>query len=223
MTLLRLLTYARPLLDALVRRETFATSGPRIRPRFYGGWSMPANICQSGNLAQAGYAHGVPMGGQLPPPQAEEAMPTFVVSAMADPGLPEQPGGLLQRLQIIKGWVDEQGAFHQEVHEVAGNPDNGATVDPLTCEVQGPGSTALCGLWKDSNFRSDQDAVYYARVVENPSCRWSQKLCLSIPIEERPDGCEAGQLPTTIQERAWTSPVWYLAERGGSATGQPIR
>ena len=210
------------IFDALIRRETFATSGPRIRPRFFGGWSMPENICQSGDLAQVGYAQGVPMGAQLPSPRLGETVPTFVVSAVADPGLPDQPGGLLQRLQIIKGWVDDDGAFHQQVHEVAGDPDNGAKVDPLTCEVQGPGSTTLCGVWKDPDFRSDQDAVYYARVVENPSCRWSQRLCLSIPPEERPDGCEEGRLPPTIQERAWTSPVWYLAERNNASTEQPI-
>jgi hypothetical protein len=72
--------------------------------------------------------------------------------------------------------------------------------------------TVLCGVWQDPNFDPKQDAVYYARIVENPSCRWSTRLCLSLPEAERPDGCTTDQLPKTIQERAWTSPIWYGAE-----------
>ena len=199
------------IFDALIRRETFATSGPRIRPRFFAGWSLPQGICESGDFARMGYARGVPMGGELPAQPEDAASPRFAVSAMADPGTPAGPGGLLQRLQIIKGWVDEQGAFHQEVHDVAGDAENGARVDLSTCEPEGAGATSLCGVWQDPRFDPDQDAVYYARIVENPSCRWSTRLCLALPPNRRPDGCQPDRLPQTIQERAWTSPIWYLS------------
>jgi hypothetical protein len=115
----------------------------------------------------------------------------------------------LQRAQIIKGWLGEDGQFHQKVHDIAGSADNGADVDLATCTPRGPGAASLCGVWQDPEFDLDQDAVYYARIVENPSCRWSTRLCLSLPAGERPDGCLTDQLPKTIQERAWTSPIWY--------------
>ena len=197
------------IFDALKRREAFATSGPRIVPRFFGGWEMDPGLCDSPNFAQEGYASGVPMGGQLPPRPADVQGPIFAVSALADPGLSHQPGGLLQRIQVIKGWVDEQGFFHQEVHEVAGDPANGADVDLATCTPQGAGAASLCGVWRDPDFDPSREAVYYARVIENPSCRWSTRLCLELPEDERPDGCVSDRLPKTIQERAWTSPIVY--------------
>ncbi len=200
------------IFDALKRRETFATSGPRIVPRFFGSWDMPEDICEDPALASTAYGSGVPMGSVLPGAPDTGNAPEFVVAAQADPGIPGEPGGLLQRLQIIKGWVGEDGAFHQEVHDIAGDPDNGADVDPASCAPRGPGATALCGTWRDPAFDAGKDAIYYARVVENPSCRWSARLCLSLPEDERPDGCSSDQLPGTIQERAWTSPIWYGAE-----------
>ena len=199
------------IFDAFKRSETFATSGPRIRPRFFGGWNLEPDLCTNPDLAKIGYARGVPMGSRLAPGPAK-ASPSFVASALADPGVAGQAGGLLQRLQIIKGWVDEEGRFHQEVHDVAGNANNGATVDLATCTPKGPGASSLCGVWTDENFDPKVDAVYYARVVENPSCRWSTHLCLSLPKDQRPDGCTSDQLPKTIQERAWTSPIWYAPE-----------
>jgi hypothetical protein len=201
------------IFDALKRRETFATSGPRIVPRFFAGWELPPGMCERSDFAAAGYAAGVPMGGVLPPAPAGAGGPQFAVSAAADPGTSGHPGGLLQRLQIIKGWVAENGEYHQAVYEVAGDPDNGAGVDPASCAVNGQGAASLCALWRDPEFDTDVDAVYYARAVENPSCRWSTRLCLSLPEDARPDGCLTEQLPRTIQERAWTSPVFY--EGGG--------
>ncbi|MBT4521996.1 MAG: DUF3604 domain-containing protein [Halieaceae bacterium] len=198
------------IFDALKRRESFATSGPRIKPRLFAGWNMPKELCNDPEFVQTGYATGVPMGGVLTQKPAGGAVPTIAVSALADPGAPEQPGGLLQRIQIIKGWVDEQGKFNQEVHDIAGDADNGAGVDTETCTATGPGAAALCGVWRDPHFDAATDAVYYARVIENPSCRWSTRLCLSMPEDERPGGCLTDQLPKTIQERAWTSPVWYV-------------
>ena len=197
------------IFDALKRREAFATSGPRIKPRLFAGWKLDASMCSDPNFAKVGYAEGVPMGGRLPAPPDRSAIPTFAVSALADPGTTDEPGGLLQRIQVVKGWVDTEGLFHQEVVDVAGNADNGADVDLDTCTPTGPGATSLCALWQDPDFDPNQDAVYYARVVENPSCRWSARLCLTLPPEERPDGCTSDQLPRVIQERAWTSPIWY--------------
>ena len=136
----------------------------------------------------------------------------FFCAALADPGTANEPGGLLQRLQIIKGWVDDRGQFHQQVHDIAGEANNGADVDLATCTPQGPGATSLCGVWQDPDFDASQDAVYYARIIENPSCRWSARLCLSLSEDERPNGCATDQLPRTIQERAWTSPIWYGSE-----------
>ena len=197
------------IFDALKRRETFATSGPRIAPRFFGGWHIPADICTAPNLATAGYQHGVPMGGVLTAKTEPDARPRFVVAASADPGTASAPGHPLQRLQVIKGWVGHDGAFHQAVIDVAGNADNGATVDPLSCESEGDGFATLCGVWEDPEFDPLQDAVYYARAVENPSCRWSTRMCLSLPEDQRPDGCEHPRIPKVIQERAWTAPIWF--------------
>lgn len=209
------------IFDALKNRETFATSGPRIVPRFYGSWAIDPGICAAANFARAGYAAAVPMGGVLPGRPAEAAAPFFAVSALADPGTLERPGGLLQRIQIIKGWVGDDGLFHQEIHEVAGDADNGAGVDPDTCVPKGKGSASLCSVWQDPAFDPSLDAVYYARVVENPSCRWSARLCISLPEGDRPDGCAAEQLPRTIQERAWTSPIAYTVE-SQALTSHPL-
>ncbi len=197
------------IFDALKRRESFATSGPRIVPRFFGGWTMNAGICGERAFAKAGYATGVPMGSELPSRPGDVAAPAFAVSAMADPGTPERPGALLQRIQIVKGWIDDDGRFRQEVHDVAGSADGEASVDLATCTPKGPGKSTLCGFWRDESFDTSRDTVYYARIVENPSCRWSTRLCNAMPAGERPDGCTTDQLPKTIQERAWTSPIWY--------------
>ena len=199
------------IFEALKRRETFATSGPRISPRFFAGWTLPDNLCANPQLASEGYRAGVPMGGTLPPRPNDATSPRFVVAATADPGTRAAPGHPLQRLQIIKGWVGNNGRFHQSVVDVAGNDENGATVDLNTCEAQGRGFPALCGVWEDPDFDPEQDAVYYARAVENPSCRWSTRMCLSLPESERPDGCNNLRIPKTIQERAWTAPIWFDA------------
>ncbi len=197
------------IFDALKRRETFATSGPRIAPRFFGGWDIPDTICDDPDLAAEGYRVGVPMGSVLPPAPAKTASPLFAVSAAADPGTADAPGQLLQRLQVIKGWVGKDGEFHQQVVDIAGDANNGAGVDPATCATRGTGFTSLCSVWRDPAFDPQQDAVYYARVVENPRCRWSARMCLSLAENERPDGCTNDRLPKTVQERAWTAPIWY--------------
>jgi hypothetical protein len=180
--------------------------------RLFGGWDYPENLCDSDALVQRGYAGGVPMGSDLPkiPSKGDEAQaPVFVVSAMRDAGTAEHPGNLLQRVQIVKGWSDADGVFHQEVVDVAGSKENGASVDTKTCEVSGPGENQLCSVWRDPDFDANQRAVYYARVFENPSCRFSTRICNAAEPGLQPAGCSDPNLPATIQERAWTSPIWY--------------
>ncbi len=204
------------IFDALKRRETFSTSGPRIVPRFFGGWGLDPDLCDEPDFAKAAYGGGVAMGSRLARPPTSNEAPSFAVSALADPGTASHPGGLLQRVQVVKAWVADDGLFHQEVHDVAGRADNGAGVDLSTCEPTGPGARSLCGVWTDPGFDKNLDAVYYARVVENPSCRWSTHVCLSLPEDERPDACTSNRLPKTIQERAWTSPIWYAPPKAGA-------
>jgi len=198
------------LFDALQRREVYGTSGPRMSVRFFGGWDFPEDLCQSQKLAATGYAEGVPMGGDLPPrPEQTAGGPAFVVSALRDPGTPEHPGAGLQRVQIIKGWSDPDGTFHQEVVDVAGNKNNGADVDLATCELRGKGAEQLCAVWRDPKFDASKRAVYYARVFENPSCRFSVYMCNAAPADSRPPVCDEERIPKVIQERAWTSPIWF--------------
>lgn len=206
------------LFDAMRRRETFATSGPRIQPRFFAGWHLPADLCDRGDFVETAYEDGVPMGGELGVPPVGTEAPTFVASALRDPGDEEHRGGLLQRIQIIKGWVGRDGRYHQAVHDVAGTAPNGASVDLETCEVSGPGYHTLCGQWRDPDFDPDQPAVYYARVIENPSCRWSWRQCLTIPEEKRPEGCRLSVVDKVIQERAWTSPIWFSSREPSGET-----
>ena len=203
------------IFDAMQRKEVFGTSGPRIEPRFYGGWGLQAGLCRRADVVGEVLARGVlavPMGGDLPP-QSDEGGPTFVVTASRDPGTADAPGGLLQRLQVVKGWVDDEGLVHEQVIDVAGGP-NDADVDPATCAPRGPGHDALCGVWRDPDFDPARRAVYYARVVENPSCRYHAWQCLDLPEGDRPAGCDDDLMQDVQQERAWTSPIWYTPEAG---------
>jgi len=193
---------------ALRRREVYATSGPRITARFFGGWDLPDNLCNDPNLVQRGYDLGQPMGSMLPPAPNAASAPSFLVTALRDPGTRARPGTPLQRLQIVKVWLDG-GASHQKVYEVAGTPDNGASVDVDTCTPQGRGADSLCEVWTDPDFKAEQHAAYYARVVENPSCRWNVYACKRLPEAQRPSSCSSPDQPLTIQERAWTSAIWY--------------
>ena len=202
------------LFDAMKRREAFATSGTRIAPRFFGGWNLAENLCGERDFVAKAYTQGVPMGADLPNERSGDEAPSFVAAAMQDPGTPEQPGVALQRIQIVKGWVGNDGAYHQAIYDVAGDADNGADVDLATCTPRGVGAASLCSVWRDPDFDPARSAVYYARVLENPSCRWTTADCLAMPENERPDGCDDPRVPKTIQERAWTSPIWYEPTEG---------
>ncbi len=204
------------LFDAMKRREAFATSGVRIEPRFFGGWDLPEDLCQRPpkERVSVGYGRGVPMGGELSSQPGERGgsqarrSPVFAAWAHRDLVRADSGEGALQRIQIVKGWVGDEGEFHQAVFDVAGDPDGGAGVDEQTCQPTGTGADRLCAVWRDPDFDPGRAAVYYARIVENPSCRWSTRRCLALPEEERPDGCSDPRIPKTIQERAWTSPIW---------------
>ncbi len=187
---------------ALKRRETFGTSGPRIVPRLLAGWEIPQDICAGGDEP----ANSVVMGGVLGARPAGAEAPQFMVSAQRD-----AQGNLLQRLQIVKGVVRDDGQLEEQVYDVAGHPDGKAAVDFRSCAVSGPGSASLCARWQDPGFDPDQAAVYYLRVLENPSCRWSAWQCLEL-AEPKPAACSDPDIPSVIQERAWTSPVWYYPE-----------
>jgi hypothetical protein len=192
------------LFDALRRRETYGTSGPRMAVRFFGGWELPTDLCDDAELVARADDAGVPMGGLLDPADSA-GPPRFVVSASADPdGVP------LQRVQIIKGWTDASGASHVAVFEVAGG-DDGASVDLDTCAPEPAGSETLCGAWTDPDFDPAVPAFYYARVLEDPTCRWSWRDCLTLAPDDRPALCEDPSMPKTLQERAWTSPIWVTS------------
>jgi len=203
------------LFAAMRRREAYGTSGPRLVVRLFGGYGLDPDLCGSDRFAAEGYARGVPMGAVLPP-GPEGAKPSFAVWALRDPGTAEAPGAPLQRIQIVKGWL-EDGAPRERVLEVAGQPESGADVDLTTCEPRGSGADQLCTVWTDADFDPRAPAFYYARVVENPTCRWSARLCLASGVDCRdrarvPDGFEAccrADHRWTVQERAWTSPIWH--------------
>lgn len=194
--------------DALARRETFGTSGTRIRVRFFGSFDFPEDLHKNPDLVKIGYAQGVPMGGDLKA-APEGRAPRFVVWATRDPD-----SAPLQKIQIVKGWV-ENGKNKAQVFDVACSdglkarlingrcPDNGAQVD-LSCKPDTKkGAAELSATWTDPTFDPKSRAVYYVRVLENPTCRWStfDALRLGRPL---PQGAAA-----TVKERAWTSPIWY--------------
>ena len=196
------------LYDALRRKETFGTSGPRIRVRFFGGYDLAGIPVDAPDMVARADAGGVPMGGDIE--GRAEGAPTFLVWASRD--VRSAP---LQRAQIVKGWI-EDGAPRERVFDVACSdggavdpethrcPDNGATVNLADCSIPADvGSAQLAASWQDPTFDPGQRALYYVRVLENPTCRWSTWDALKAGVASRPD------LPATLQERAWTSAIWY--------------
>ena len=192
------------LYEALRRKEVFATSGPRIKIRLFAGYDYG----ESDEIADR-YAKGVPMGAELH--GADGRAPILVASALQDPN-----SAALQRLQIIKGWV-ASGQTHEQVYDVACSdggqvdpvthrcPDNGAKVDLSDCSItENVGAPNLEVVWKDPDHNPEHRAFYYARALENPTCRWSTWDAIKAGVEPRPD------LKKTLQERAWTSPIWVM-------------
>jgi len=197
------------IFDAMQRKETFGTSGPMIKVRFFGGWDFSADDVKSPGFVKAGYARGVPMGGDLKAGAGKA--PTFMVAASKDP-----KSGNLDRIQIVKGWLDAKGVQHEKVYDVTWSgerkpdpttgrlPPVGDTVDAKTAQYTNSiGAAELSATWTDPGFDPAVRAFYYARVIEIPTPRWSTRdaVHLGMPL---PKG-----LPVSIQERAWTSPIWY--------------
>jgi hypothetical protein len=204
------------LFQALRRKEVYGTSGPRHVVRFFGGFGYDADLCRHTDLAARGYAGGVPMGGDLPAAPAGAA-PRFVLSALRDPGTDAQPGTRLQRLQVVKGWLAADGKTHERVYDIAGHSDDRADVDLASCQPRGPGADALCAVWTDPDFDPAERAVWYARVIENPTCRWTTRVCNAggvrcddpASVGEGFEACCDAKVPKTVQERSWTSPIWF--------------
>jgi Protein of unknown function (DUF3604) len=205
------------LFKAMKRREAYGTSGPRIEARFFAGDDLPGDLCSMNQDALAGqaYTNGVPMGGELQGSKLAGG-PRFVVSALHDAGTLASPGNKLERIQVIKGWVDTSGNSHETVYTLAGDK---VTVpnDLNSCQPLAQGEERLCSVWRDPAFDAGQDAYYYARVIENPSCRWSARVCMANQVDcsnpesvpEHLSACCDASVPKLIQERAWTSPIWY--------------
>jgi len=195
--------------DAMHRKETYATTGSRMVVRFFGGWEFDQADAETRNPAFAGYSKGVPMGGDLRNAPEGKA-PGFLVAAMKDP-----IGGNLDRIQIVKGWLDAKGELHEKVYDVVWSGDRkpgedgkiplvGNTVDFENATwTNSIGSAELITVWKDPDFDAKLNAFYYGRVLEIPTPRWTDYDAKYYGIELL-EGTQK-----TITERAYTSPIWY--------------
>jgi hypothetical protein len=193
------------IFDAMARKETFATSGPRMKVRFFASHDYADDLLSAPDLTTRAYATGVPMGGEL---TARDSSPTFLAWAMRDP-----LSAPLDRIQIVKVWHD--GQPRERIYDVACSdgaspdassrrcPDNGASVDMATCAPStGEGDPELRARWTDPDYDASMSASYYVRVLENPTCRWSTWDAMKAGTPPHPD------LPQTIKERAYSSPIW---------------
>ncbi len=195
------------LWDAIKRREVYATTGPRISVRFFAGWEFDQADATAPDIARKGYARGVPMGGTL---AAGEGTPRFLVAASKDP-----MGANLDRIQIVKAWLDREGASQEKVYEVSWSgarkldahgklPVVGSTVDVANANWQNTiGAAQLATVWQDPDFDATERALYYARVIEIPTPRWTayDAKRYGVKMDE--------SVPMVTRERAYTSPIWY--------------
>lgn len=201
------------IFDAMARRETYATTGPRMFVRFFAGWDFEEKDANNRMPASIGYSKGVPMGGDLPAAPEGKA-PTFLVAALKDP-----IGANLDRYQIIKGWMDAKGELHEKVYDVVWSGDRkpgedgklppvGNTVDVAEATWTNTiGAPELIAVWTDPDFDPAQKAFYYGRVIEIPTPRWTAYDAKYYEVN-MPE-----EVAMTTQERAYTSPIWYTPEK----------
>jgi hypothetical protein len=194
------------------RRETYATTGTRMLVRFFGGWDFQPADANTRNPAAVGYGKGVPMGGDLRKAAAGQA-PTFLVAALRDP-----IGANLDRIQIVKGWLDAKGDLHEKVHDVVWGgtrkPDTSGKLPPVgnTVDVANAtwtntiGASELIAVWKDPSFDGTQRAFYYLRVLEIPTPRWTAYDAKRFGVTPPPGA------RMTVIERAYSSPIWYTPD-----------
>ena len=198
------------IFDAIKRKETFGTSGPLIRLRFFGGWDFPKDLVKDNKFIEKAYKQGVPMGQDLPKKPSSAKVPTFAVWALKDPD-----SGNLDRVQIIKGWY-QNGYPQEKIYDVVWSdnrqpdpktgklPPVGNTVNIKEATYTNDiGDTQLSAVWSDPDFKPEHHAVYYVRVIEIPTPRWSTYDAKALGVDP-PVGVSA-----IIQERAWSSPIWY--------------
>ena len=199
------------IFDAIRRKESFGTSGPLIRVRFFGGWDYPKGITADGDFVRKAYAGGVPMGGDLPAMPKTGKAPTFAVWALKDPD-----SGNLDRIQIIKGYY-KNGYPWEKIYDVVWSDEDKRSIDakgkltPVgnTVDVKNAsytndiGANQLRAEWTDPDFDPSQHAVYYVRVLEIPTPRWSTYDAKALGV------APPEEVPASIQERAWASPIWY--------------
>ena len=208
------------IFESMQRKETFAVSGPHIKVRLFGGWEYTADTLKDKDWIKTGYARGVPMGGDLPPAKAKA--PTFMAWAVKDP-----TSGSLDRIQIVKGWT-KNGQSFEKIFDVAWagerKPNKGTGVVPpigSTVDVENAtytntiGAVELKTVWTDPEFDPSLHAFYYARVLEIPTPRWTTIQAKKMGIAP-PD-----VVPATLQERAWTSPIWYTPDAEARKAAKP--